>query len=1729
MLLTIMPFSAFAVSTDSPFYVLGNLPGTSWDRDGTGEMNLNSDTGLYERIFDAVPAGDYQLKIYTEVDGEGTWFGTADGLNVRITVTDTCDVTITFDAATETIGFSGDYAEAYDNTPSTFTAAGNGTGRWLNGVSWDPSDTSNQLTEVEDGIYTIKYQAIPAGSYDFKIACDSSWNTQIGGTFSEFGVATSAVVADGVDIISFTITRELADVEIKIDISGYDFNAKSGEAYFTVTETDSALTLIRSVAATIDTPVAGDIIDETLTFDDASLLDVDSCSVNWFKSPSFGSSVIPGFNSEIWGRNDIVGEPFTEGYLYYAWIYIQCADDVVVLSDFTGTINGDPDTIVDLVGQSDGIIRLRVFFDNLAEGELDNVNELTVDNPVSVSETASKYEYVSFTAPESGKYIFTYTNETDVVPSYALYNSDRSSDKTVSGTEADGNTVVNIEELTSGETKYFVVDPSQVPFSLSVTKHEIEYTELTLDTPVSVTYEGLDIGFKFTPTEDGKYNFASSNLATGGDPNAALYDSEMNRIIYIDNENLDNRNFLIVATLTADETYYYIVNAAGNTSFDVTLSKVADESVGELVLGTPYSINDAYNNPVKLKFVPDTTGTYIFASSDRTGDPYAELLDSELNSIATGDDEDGYNFKITAELVAGKTYYILLKDYMQEESYKVTVTMDGAGGGDDSIDVLVLDTPVTVTGADADATKKLKFTPEETGTYVFTSSANTGDPRAYLYDSDDNQIAEDDDGGTEVNFRISAQLTAGVTYVLEVYDLDGSSESFDVTVTKLDLSSIEAIVLDTPVTVTGADTDTRKQFTFTPEETGYYSFTSSDNTGDPRAWLYDSDNNQIAENDDGAGNYNFHVVAKLTAGVTYFLEVYDLDGSDESFVVTAEKYTAMTGTVNALVTAPALGAVVGDIRFDVDLNPTDLVCSDSNVNIFKISSEGLTSVPNLTNDGWEMMNTDETFTTGYYYAVYVIYSVTGIDDITYTVNGNPATDVRVMDNGTSVAVLYVFDPLTSSNTVNITVAEPTVGATISNSYSIVSNPTDLVTRVADAWWLRCSADGLTSVPGLSYEGWENVSEGDTFESGYYYAFCIQFNTSVTDARIDDLVVKINGKTAECDYVPTNIYVVGYTFAPLTSSDTVNITVSEPTVGATVSNEYSIVSNPTDLVTDVIGDPYWLRCSADGLTSVPDGSYEGWENVSEGDTFELGYYYRFCIDFNTSVTDAQIEDLVVKINGKTAECVYMPDNLYLTGYTFDTLTHTIVKDKIFVTIPEPAIGETVPFELSEENFSSDPSDLAYSILGCDWAKCPSEGLTSKPAIPGSDWLPMTVGETFEEGYYYAVMVCLGGFSTDAYTDILINGEAPYLTQENAGQLYACAIFDPLTADSGNVINSIDVTLESPAIGAPVYHDLQYVIDPTGKANDVYVNWSKVPVDAVTEKPTAFDSSTFIYVEDGEVFEAGYYYWASVTVIPVEGYNCSELTEITINGSAPVRTSVTNLNLGDYTTDVLYAAYCFDPLTEPSTVTEINYTPSVSTVNTFNFRVDAGADDLRVAKLQIIEENGGTRTYDRFHNSVTITAYDADGNVCSDLSRDKAYEIWTLSNINLPSKINYSVIAIYQDHTRETYDEGYKFTVSLKCDDAEVYDVELESYEGTSRYTPATATTGLDVTGIRFVRQDGATQTYYAETYATEVDGKLIYSVPRLWASENGTNTYTVMARVAGEWREVGSTEYNWIAE
>ncbi len=78
---------------------------------------------------------------------------------------------------------------------------------------------------------------------------------------------------------------------------------------------------------------------------------------------------------------------------------------------------------------------------------------------------------------------------------------------------------------------------------------------------------------------------------------------------------------------------------------------------------------------------------------------------------------------------------------------------------------------------------KLKFVPKVNGTYSFTSMAN-GDTYGYLYDSEMNQLAYDDDEGGAAQFLISHELEAGKTYYWGAsYYSSDESGSFAVTLT----------------------------------------------------------------------------------------------------------------------------------------------------------------------------------------------------------------------------------------------------------------------------------------------------------------------------------------------------------------------------------------------------------------------------------------------------------------------------------------------------------------------------------------------------------------------------------------------------------------------------------------------------------------------------------------------------------------------------------------------------------------------------------------------------------------------------------------------------------------------------------------------------------------------------------------------------------------------------------
>ena len=169
--------------------------------------------------------------------------------------------------------------------------------------------------------------------------------------------------------------------------------------------------------------------------------------------------------------------------------------------------------------------------------------------------------------------------------------------------------------------------------------------------------------------------------------------------------------------------------------------------------------------------------------------------------------------------------------------------------------------------------------------------------------------------------------------------------------------------------------------------------------------------------------------------------------------------------------------------------------------------------------------------------------------------------------------------------------------------------------------------------------------------------------------------------------------------------------------------------------------------------------------------------------------------------------------------------------------------------------------------------------------------------------------------------------------------------------------------------------------------------------------------------------------------------------------------------------LYGEIETEPEEPTRGVTNVEYTPSTSTRNEFMFTVTGRPD-----KIQVIEPDGGTRTYDRYHTKVEIASYDDKGNEVGAMSREHSYEVWTIE-MNVPADIELTAIARYGREWSK--DATYKYTVILATPefDDEVYSMSLATTEGKQGKVAATVVTGLDVQGVRFAMDNNTTTTYY----------------------------------------------------
>ena len=220
-----------------------SLTGYEWQGSpALAPENVMTKSGdVYTKTFTAVPVGkSYQFKVVANTGDEQKWIG-FDGTDNNVTfdvVESACDVTVTFNPATNEITVTGDGVKMVtDLEINSITVVGNGENSWLNGVAWGVDAEVNHMTQVSDKVYQIKYENIESAddAYQFKFAVNDDWAANWG--LPEQSAAPIGEEFDltfnGENMLLNTVSAgfeedSLVDVTITLDISKFDYSTRSG-------------------------------------------------------------------------------------------------------------------------------------------------------------------------------------------------------------------------------------------------------------------------------------------------------------------------------------------------------------------------------------------------------------------------------------------------------------------------------------------------------------------------------------------------------------------------------------------------------------------------------------------------------------------------------------------------------------------------------------------------------------------------------------------------------------------------------------------------------------------------------------------------------------------------------------------------------------------------------------------------------------------------------------------------------------------------------------------------------------------------------------------------------------------------------------------------------------------------------------------------------------------------------------------------------------------------------------------------------------------------------------------------------------------------------------------------------------------------------------------------------------------------------------------------------------
>jgi len=412
---------------------------------------------------------------------------------------------------------------------------------------------------------------------------------------------------------------------------------------------------------------------------------------------------------------------------------------------------------------------------------------------------ANDVDWYAFTAPNGGTFTFSTSGTGGYDTLLSLYVGGRR-------VKIDNNSVSYA--LSSGQSAYLLVeaDIAGDVFNYTLTTSGCsgggcgndpgndDFGSATdLGNQCSITGAAIDcIGdldyYRFQAPSSGSYNV----YTTGGtDTFLALYDSSYN-VLTTDDDSGQDHNASIVYTLSQGVIYYIEVNEYANDAtgtYHLNVSGCSgggcpgdpgnDDKAHATDLGgcgiAPGAI-DCSGDVDYYTFQAAAAGTYTFTMSpaNRAG----MIL---YASDGTTEVDAGQN-SVTASLTAGDFTYLEVSAGSPGDTFTYNLTISGCSCGSDPGN----DTQATATdlnghcgatheGIDcAGDVDWFKFVSPGTSTVTFETTGST-DTYMELWDGSNNKLAEDDDGGTDHNAKISHALSAGATYFVKVRGYDAST------------------------------------------------------------------------------------------------------------------------------------------------------------------------------------------------------------------------------------------------------------------------------------------------------------------------------------------------------------------------------------------------------------------------------------------------------------------------------------------------------------------------------------------------------------------------------------------------------------------------------------------------------------------------------------------------------------------------------------------------------------------------------------------------------------------------------------------------------------------------------------------------------------------------------------------------------------------------------------------